>query len=34
MMRQRHLSGNHVVSNEDEVDMLVSRDAQLLVQAL
>lgn len=33
-MWQCHLSGNHVVPNEDEVDVLVSSDAQLVLDAL
>lgn len=34
MMWHCHLSGNHVVPNEDEVDLLVSSDAQRLLYAL
>lgn len=34
MRRQCHLSGNHVVPNEDEVDVLVSSDAQRDLDAL
>ena len=33
-MWQCHLSGNHVVPNEDEVDVLVSGDAQRALDAL
>lgn len=33
-MRQCHLSGNHVIPNEDEVDVLVSGDAQRALDAL
>lgn len=31
---RRHLSGDHVVPDEDEVDVLVSGDAQLVLDAL
>lgn len=34
MMWQCHLSGNHVIPNEDEVDVLVSSDAQCVLDAL
>ncbi len=34
MMWQCHLSGNHVVPNEDEVDVLVSSNAQRALDAL
>ena len=34
MMWQCHLSGNHVVPNEDEVYGLVSSDAQCILDAL
>lgn len=33
-MWQCHLSGNYVVPNEDEVDVLVSSDAQRALDAL
>lgn len=33
-MSQCHLSGNYVVPNEDEVDVLVSSDAQRSLDAL
>lgn len=34
MAWQRHLSGNHVVPNEDKVDVLVSSNAQCALDAL
>lgn len=33
-MWQCHLSGNHVIPNEDEVNFLVSSDPQLTLDAL
>lgn len=33
-MQRCHLSGNHVIPNEDEVEVLVSGDAQRALDAL